>query len=295
MSGRAAANATQGNAAPSSPRLIILCTWLGGATTARVAKYSSWYRKQYPTAYILLILTVFLDIAARSFATVRARLKPARDAITRILLQTDPFDKGGDSNASAEDHLPGVLLHIFSHGGCNTAIQLAISLFEEAGPLLHNLQQIVFDSCPGDTSFDKAYNAALVSLPPALTGHIVGAVAAYSSVAVITALQNVGLMSSVVQLRRDLNDPLLLGTNARRIYMIPRGDRMVAFEDVVSHALAARAAGYEVGLLDFYEAPHCGLIMEDAERYWSTIRGCWNGGELPPLPTESYASIGPRL
>ena len=283
-------------AAPPSPSLIILCTWLGGATRSRVAKYTSWYRNEYPTAHILLIRTVFLDLSARSFATVRARLRPARDAITRIIRPAHVPKMPHGSVPDVSDVRPGILLHIFSHGGCNTAIQLAISLNEEAGPLLHeHLKQIVLDSCPGDESFEKAYSAALVSLPPALSGNAFGAVAAYTSVGVITALQHVGLMSSVTDMRRNLNDPALFGTRARRVYLVSRRDRMVAVEDVLAHAQAARTSGNEVGLMVFNEAPHCGLIMEDAERYWGAIRDSWVGKELPLLPTDDQARYGPML
>lgn len=289
-------NTDHSDGSPPAPSLIILCTWLGGATTARVAKYTSWYRKQHPNVHLLLIRTVFLDLSARSVATIRTRLKPARDAIIRILQHPNSPEVQRHEDYPVSAALPGVLLHIFSHGGCNTAIQLAISLHEDEGTLLRDrIHQIVFDSCPGDDTFEKAYNAAMVSLPPALSGNIFGAAAAYSAVTIITALPSVGLMSSVVDMRQNLNDPALFGTHARRLYLVSRCDRMVAVEDVLSHAQAAEAAGYEVGLVVFNEAPHCGLIMEDAERYWRAIQDCWDGKELSAVPGQDQANDRPRL
>ncbi|KAA8642613.1 uncharacterized protein ATNIH1004_011558 [Aspergillus tanneri] len=101
----------------SSPALIALCTWLGGATTQRIQKYITGYRALYPNSAILLIATRILEISALPFSVLHARLAPARDVIRRFV-SSDTEKEGTDS----------FLLHIFSHGGCNTAIQLALSL-----------------------------------------------------------------------------------------------------------------------------------------------------------------------
>jgi hypothetical protein len=246
---------------------------------------------------VLLIRTVFLDISARSFATVRARLQPARAAITMILQETAAPPHDSVQNTPSSDDARDVLLHVFSHGGCNTAIQLARSMHEDAGTLLHDrLRQIVFDSCPGDAGFEKAYNAALISLPRPLTGSAIGAAAAYSAVTVISALQSAGLMRSVEDLRRELNDPELFGRRATRLYLVSRADRMVAVEDVLSHAQEAKEGGYEVGIVVFDTAPHCALILEDAQRYWDAIRRCWNGTEPLALPCDNkQEDYGPQL
>lgn len=248
-----------------SPGLIVLCTWLGGATISRISKYTSWYRSRYPTATILLIRTVYLDITARSFTSIRARLRPACDVIVNVLQQAQ------------SGRQPSLLLHIFSHGGCNTAIQLAHALKEtaEPGQLYRNLRQIVFDSCPGNTSFEKAYNATLVSLPPQLQQGTIAAAAAYLPVALVTGLQKSGLMRSVDDLRRELSDPHLFGSDARRLYLVSAKDVMVDVKDVVSHAREGREKGFEVGVVPFKNAPHCALVTEDADPYWAAIEDTW--------------------
>ena len=269
---------------PPPPSLIILCTWLGGATTPRIAKYIEGYQKAFPGATLVLIRTVLADISTRSFTAVRSRLQPARDAIIKAL-QPPTGEPGVPDTAN-----PHVLLHIFSHGGCNTAIQLAQSISDVAGTLLcDHLRQIVFDCCPGDTSFDKAFNAASVSLPPTSSApfRALGTAAVFAVVATITALQKAGLMSSVSDMRRELNEPALFGSGARRLYLFSRADRMVGPADVQSHAQLAREAGCEVGLVLFREAPHCALVTEDATKYWRAIQGCWMGESLPQLDGES--------
>jgi DNA repair protein RAD57 len=273
----AAHDKSSGSGCPP-PSLIILCTWLGGATTPRIAKYIEGYQKAFPGATLVLIRTVLADISARSFAAVRSRLQPARDAIIKALQQP---------TANLNPH---ALLHIFSHGGCNTAIQLAQSISDVADTLLcDHLRQIVFDCCPGDTSFDKAFNAASVSLPLTSSApfRVLGTAAVFAVVATITTLQKAGLMSSVSDMRRELNEPALFGSGARRLYLFSRADRMVGPADVQSHAQLAREAGCEVGLVLFREAPHCALVTEDATKYWRAIQGCWMGESLPQLDGES--------
>ena len=62
-----------------SPKLIILTTWLGGSTSARIAVYCRGYQTIYPSTPILLIRTVLADITTKSFAVVQRQLEPARD------------------------------------------------------------------------------------------------------------------------------------------------------------------------------------------------------------------------
>ena len=260
------------------PSLIILCTWLGGATTRRIAKYVEGYQAAFPGATLILIRTVLADITTRSFAAVRSRLQPARDAIIQALQSETPQD---------------LLLHAFSHGGCNTAIQLARSLSDvdaDAGVLFRDrLRLVVFDCCPGDTSFDKAFRAATVSLPPALSSaplplRALSTAAVFTVTTAMTALQRVGLMAGVDDMRRDLNDPALFGLRARRLYLFSSADTMVDPANVRSHAqLAREETGYKVGLVAFREAAHCTLLTEDAPKYWRAIRDCWAGGPLPQL------------
>ena len=260
------------------PSLIILCTWLGGATTRRIAKYVEGYQASFPGATLILVRTVLADITGRSFAAVRSRLQPARDAIIQALQSENP---------------QVLLLHAFSHGGCNTAIQLARSLSDvdaDAAVLFRDrLRLVVFDCCPGDTSFDKAFRAATVSLPPALSSaplplRAFSTAAVFTVIAAVTALQRAGLMAGVDEMRRELNDPALFGPRARRLYLFSSADTMVDPANVRSHAqLAREEARYEVGLVAFREAAHCTLLTEDAPKYWRAIRDCWAGGPLPQL------------
>ncbi|MCJ1382182.1 hypothetical protein MMC17_005294 [Xylographa soralifera] len=260
------------------PRLIILCTWLGGATAKRIDKYITSYRQLFPNARILLIRTTLVDITWRSFEQIRARLAPARDAIRAILGKAHSID-GPDGR---------ILLHIFSHGGCNIAIQLALSIREDGVAI--PLRRVIFDCCPGDPTFRKTYNAAALSLSRGQPAQSIGRLALYPAIAAITSLQHLGIMASVEHMRAQLNDSAVFGPHARRLYLYSAADQTVAWQDVHSHLNAARARGYWADGVMFHCSPHCALILEDEMRYCAAIQNFWQGEDLPPAGGASVST-----
>ncbi|KAL4894011.1 hypothetical protein BDV59DRAFT_176636 [Aspergillus ambiguus] len=262
---------------PVSPTLIILCTWLGGATIRRISKYTSVYQQRFPSAYILLITANLSDISFRSFQAIRRRLAPAREAISRHFPST--------SNDST-------LLHVFSHGGCNNAIQLVRSMNDESHgfSFLKTLRLVVFDCCPGDTAFCRSYKAAALSLPSTQPANRIGRLLLYPTIGMVSSLQHMGVMNSVADLRSELNDPTLFGTAVRRLYLYSEEDEMVRWPDVEQHMDGARVKGFPVDGARFEQGPHCALVMADGTRYWTAIERAWRhascGGDHPAQVVE---------
>ncbi|KAL4782307.1 hypothetical protein BJX76DRAFT_332901 [Aspergillus varians] len=256
---------------PTPSALIILCTWLGGASPRRIAKYTAGYAHHFPNAAILLITTTLPDITIRSFNAARTRLAPAREVIMRFLSDSD----------SAPNP---ILLHIFSHGGSNTAAQLVQSIKSD-GPARHKLfvsalNLVIFDCCPGDSSFRRNYNAATVSLPSSTKqpiAHFFGKSVLYPAIGAISALQSAGFFRTVEDLRAELHDPGLFGASARRFYLYSREDEMVRWEDVEKHMDEGRGEGYVVDGVRFETGPHCALLMVDEGVYWGSIQRAWEG------------------
>lgn len=242
--------------------VVILATWLGGASAGRIAIYCRGYQAAHPTASILLVRTVLSDITLKTFAAVQAQLKPACD----FLLSNFP-----SKNPSAEG---GALLHMFSHGGCNTALQLSRVLrgndHETSFPI--PLLGVILDSCPGSSGFVKAYSGAVYSLPETrIPGiNLLGRAGLLPVIGTVSLLQSWGLLSSVVDLRRELNDINTFGP-VPRLYLHSKGDRLVAGEDVASRA-AETGARVPVTREVWEVAEHVALPLEDAERYWNAIR-----------------------
>ncbi|KAL2841684.1 hypothetical protein BJY01DRAFT_236288 [Aspergillus pseudoustus] len=271
--------------------LIILCTWLGGASPRRIAKYTTGYaRRLFPTASILLITTTIAEITLRSFAAVRERLAPARAVIADFLDSIADVGNGDAGVSKRSGSSRPVLLHIFSHGGSNIATQLVRSLIRDRDDAsstsnLHDrfvstLRLVIFDCCPGDSASARQYNAAAASLPPAETQpvkHFLAQAVLYPGIGLLSALQAAGIMSNVERLRAELNDPGLFGALARRFYVYSVEDEMVRWEDVEGHMEEGRGRGYLVDGERFKKGAHCALVMLDEERYWGSIRKAWEG------------------
>lgn len=250
-------------------KVVILATWLGGASASRIAVYCRGYQAAYPAASILLIRTVLSDITVKPFAMVQAQLQPARDYLVSAFPQ-------GDSLTGCK-----ALLHMFSHGGCNSALQLSRLLrgndLKADFPI--PLVGVVLDSCPGSSSFAKAYSGAVYSLPVTqIPGfNLLGRACLIPIVGTVSLMQAYGLLSSVEDLRRELNNLNSFGP-VPRLYLHSKGDRLVAAEDVASHAA-------EIGKLlpvsrELWEdAEHVALPVKDSQRYWDGVRRFVDGSQ----------------
>ncbi|EGZ67802.1 hypothetical protein NEUTE2DRAFT_95672 [Neurospora tetrasperma FGSC 2509] len=254
-----------------TPQLIVLCTWLGGATPRRIAKYTSGYRRLFPASPILVIQTVIADFTVRSEQAIRRNLAPARDVIRHILLTRDRSNSllhaGGAYNAPAENEShgtgtgrTGILLHIFSNGGCHLSLQLAHSYFSSFGHSLPVTLQIL-DSCPGTFSIAQTYGAAVHSVP---THHPW----------VVQSMERWGLWGAVVLVAGIQHGlPRAIGENVvRKKKLVVKKKKMMMKEggkDDEQQGLV-RAERFE-------KASHCALVMEDEERYWRAVRESWEG------------------
>ncbi|KAF2113888.1 hypothetical protein BDV96DRAFT_578470 [Lophiotrema nucula] len=251
----------------NSPNVIILCTWLGGSTSSRVAVYCRGYQRLFPSTPILLIRTMLSDATMKSFAIVQKQLEPARDFLVSLF----PAISSQKGQIEPSD---GALLHVFSHGGCNSALQLSRLLRRSSSenllPFPIPLLGIILDCCPGSSAFSKTYTAATYSVPDRQPINFVGRVLLWPSIATMCTLQALGIMSSVNDLRRELNDFATFGP-VPRLYLHSRGDEVVSVEDVSSHADEIMKWGVKVFRHVWDRAAHCALPVEDSERYWSAI------------------------
>ena len=243
-------------------KVIILATWLGGASAGRIAVYCRGYQAAYPTASILLLRTVLSDIATKSFAVVQAQLEPARKFLLSAFPPQTQHEEGG------------ALLHMFSNGGCNTAVQLSRLLRGKtpSSPFPIPLVGVILDSCPGATNFFKAYSGAVHSIPavPIPGVNLLGRAFLFPVIGTIYLLQTCGIVNSAEDLGRELNDPNTFGP-VPRLYLHSKGDSLVAAEDVAAHAAEIGARVPVVREL-WEVAGHVALPLEDSGRYWSAVK-----------------------
>jgi hypothetical protein len=211
-----------------------------------------------------------IDITIRSISAIRSRLKPAREIIRRIL---------GLHAGGAEKTSKGVLLHIFSHGGSNIALQLILSMQNPKHPSgIHRLplQGIIFDSCPGDTTFRRNYHASVHSLPHAPPFiQLLSKALLYPAIGVVTGLQTIGVMSYIGEMQKQFNNSLVISARVPRLYLFSKADVTIHWEEVQAHLDDAKIRGYNVSRVIFHKSPHCALIVEDEKRYWGAIQRFW--------------------
>ena len=246
------------------PTLIVLCTWMS-AHRKHISKYTSHYRLKYPNASLLIIESSIADIFYRTNATQQHRLRLARDILTSHIT--------GQENRQ-------ILLHVFSNGGAQCAVQLATSLSPENRP--HAFDAIVFDSCPGEATYARSVHAMSLSLPKSPLAQYLGPVFIHFTLCLFYLAIFVFRFETVItRSRRCLNDPEMFGTDAPRLYVYSKGDELVPWGDVESHAEDARGKGYgDVRRVLFGDSAHCAHAMVHKEQYWEAVAGLLKAGDV---------------
>jgi DNA repair protein RAD57 len=257
---------------PASPKVIILTTWMGGATPARIAVYCRAYQRLYPFTPILIIRTQMQDysLVNRWQSRVQARLSPAHDYLASLFATSQ-----SSSGASGGSRQHGALLHCFSNGGCFTAVQLGKMLRrssrgKDALHLPIPFVGVVFDSCPGGLSFENIYDAISFQLPQSQPAYSIGRMILWPYVRAYVAYQKAGIVTSPDDVMRDLNDVSLFGSTPR-LYLYARNDTVIAPSDIAAHADGAAELGLDVKREVYEDAIHCALPLVDANRYWNAI------------------------
>ncbi|KAK0785463.1 hypothetical protein LTR59_011030 [Friedmanniomyces endolithicus] len=211
------------------PQTIILCAWFR-ALPKHISKYTTAHQLRNPSADILLLQSGVADMIFTSHATQRAHLLPAVETLRAA-------------------HAAGnrILLHVFSNGGANSAVQLAHAWREAMGTPLP-VDAVVLDSCPGSPDIRLAATAVITSIP-----------------------RSQQCPNLVEWLRRGLNDGSLFPREVPRAYLYSEVDRLVPFSAVEEHCASARNAGYKASLVRFRGSAHVAHVNEDKMRYWGAV------------------------
>lgn len=263
------------------PALIILCTWLGGATAKRIEKYTQGYHRLWPCSNMLLIRTTLSEYLIQNSTSLCRRLRPAQREIRRLGLEIQGRDKNRGESENGE-----VLLHIFSLGGSNTATQLLESMNAILATTGHQgpvpLRQIILDSCPGDLDICRSHRAGAHSLPNGSLLKPLGSAALFVLAVALAGMEATGLRTPLAKrVRSQLNDPEIFSARAARLYLASEADDIVDVRDVEEHRNQAVAKGFAADILRFHKAGHCSLIVEDGTAYWNAIASGWERSAAP--------------
>lgn len=237
-----------------------------GAQPKHIEKYTAAYQKLLPLAEIVVVQSHILDMTYRSNQQQRQTLQPVVDIVSRYLDHT------------TENGKAPIILHVFSHGGSNSGIQLLRALSETAQsnkPL--PLQAFILDSTPGNADYWRSFEAVATILPRSGPMRFLGQLSIHATLGLMYAGAWLGLSQAqgIEHLRKELHDPQLFPLSTPRAYVYSKADRMVDWKLVQSHAEEAQAVGYEVTQHCFEGSSHCGHVMEDDVAYWDVVKSTW--------------------
>ena len=243
----------------NSPSLIIISTWFQ-ALPRHVSKYTSTYKSLYPNAAILLLSTSIPEMVYRPYSTQEKNLHPALP----LLVEHQQRDKE-------------VLLHIFSNSGAHTVCQLARAYKSQTGLGL-KVGALIFDSAPGINTYRNITDGFIGGLPSTPVLKQLLSLFVYGLVGVITLKEvATGEDHWMEKMRKDLNQEELLKSTRGRVYIYSKGDKIVGWEDVESHAVDAEKKGLGEVRKELWEkSGHVGHMFSNGEKYWDVVRSLWD-------------------
>lgn len=166
-------------------------------------------------------------------------------------------------------------MHIFSHGGCDSALNLIHKLHLEGINLPFG--SVVFDSCPSKLDFWASWRALRVSLPEATIPRAVLGGVVMQALGQVAVMQRVGILRNGNEISRELNEKETFGS-VKRAYLLGKNDEVLDWREAWRHAEDARRAGVNVTVA-LFESGHCALVVgkdgENERRYWSAVSSLW--------------------
>jgi uncharacterized protein DUF829 len=254
----------------SSPRLIVLFTWMG-AQDAHIVKYTTPFLDIYPTSSLLLAR--FPVHYSFNNHKCRREMKHVLSIIQSIF-GTDKFlsaASDSDSEADAGPEKSGLLFHIMSNGGAISFRHL-VDVATDQGETLP-LHAMVLDSTPGKFHWSDTHEAFSEVMPRWMSP------AVHPVMAMAMLMNTITVQEAVPQPKmfKTLNAEKAIKTEVRRTYLLSGADRIIAIEDVMEHGETAKAKGLVVRFEDFGDSKHVQHMRSDPERYWAVVRETWEG------------------
>ncbi|RYP09783.1 hypothetical protein DL764_001037 [Monosporascus ibericus] len=247
-----------GNSKEIRPCLILVISWMA-ASTRHVRVYLDKYKTLYPDATAIHVASSVLDTAIRPDSARRRGLKPTVDAIISWLSLHPPQSQAR------------VVLHLFSNAGAYTAGLLAASYQARMNAPLP-ATAVVLDSSPGRATFGRLFHAFTLPLAPLpVVVRALGTVFVVLGLAIVIALQRIGVPDAVEWSRRILNDGQAVNPRALRLYLNSKADDMVLWSDAEDHAKEAEARGIPVRRVVLEKSAHCRDAQLYSEEYWGAI------------------------
>jgi hypothetical protein len=243
-----------------TPSHVFIFPWTN-ARSRDVAKYTNKYLRLFPGACLVVITTSLKDLCFRSSLQKQARLQGFLDHLL------------GDS----EHDNVRILMHVFSEGGSNKAVELAEAHTKRTGRRLPVLA-ICLDSTPGLPRYLRLCNALEKSLLPhpllKQMGFVVGS-CALGAIWILFRVFRDYEDNPISRTRRQLLDPSQFDHCAPRCYIYSKADALVAWQDIQDHIAASLELDIPVTQCVFSNSKHCMHARDEQETYWGLVLQTW--------------------
>jgi hypothetical protein len=245
---------------PNSPSLILLFSWTG-AQPRHVLKYVKGYAKLFPGSPVIVVDTSLKDLVIRSSAEKQRQLQRTLDVI---------INSGFSHNS--------ILMHCFSDGGSNKAVEFAEAYHSRTGERLP-CRALCLDSTPGHPRYFNYAAAFQKSLPQNIIVRCFGLLLGMITLAIFWFLCYIfiGVDHNVVtETRRRLEDERYWSPKVTpRLYLFSESDEMIYWRDIERHGVEAAKNGGQITLVKFRNSGHCNHIKENESKYWRAVTEVW--------------------
>lgn len=256
---------------PSSdhPRTVIIYSW-GDALPKHVAKYADGFRKLYPHAKQIAVLSPILKAMRQDLQTRSDNMLPVVEAAY----------PPGDTSIT-EQNEGAVLLHVMSNtGGINYAATLHAYQQKYNRPMPHRLAS--YDSTPGSVIM-TVDNLKRWSLAMALgtAGWFPWPFVVTQSIMGVFLLLNhgfeslIGRESAPVFSVKAMNDTSYVPRSAHKLYLYSKEDSLIGWHDIETNMADSKGKGYAYKAVRFEGSGHVGHMRSFPDQYWSAIETAW--------------------
>lgn len=248
-----------------TPALILLCTWTG-AQNRYIEKYTAVYQTLFPSTRIIVITTTLKDLLCRSSAKKQSRLTPA---VERISIDRHLNNEGVNN---------GILMHVFSEGGSDKAVELAEAYHSTTSTRLP-VSALCMDSTPGHPRYLRLCSALDKALPQV---PVVRHADLFVSSVVLGCIWvvYVGLKgyekNVITRTRHRLQDPTNFDLSTPRCYLYSGDDAVISWQDINEHAQESSDLGTPVINMLFEGSRHVEHAKQHPERYWQAVMATWD-------------------
>ncbi|EJU06556.1 hypothetical protein DACRYDRAFT_113231 [Dacryopinax primogenitus] len=272
----------QREAGAGEPGVVLIMRWMDAAD-AHAAKYMSAYTQLYPGS-----TQVVVSSPQKLLWLGEAYREQEMGVVQQVLEEQGVLGRGQQGEGK------GLLLHVFSNGGCLTLISLCKRILayralptspstaaDDPAPPQPALpaKAIIYDSCPAPITLPGGATAFSMIFPPPVRG--IAWYAIYGLLLLVRGVNGLlGYPDSVGRMREELLSPLLLPDEAQRVYVYGTGDRIVPFEEVEEMVELERRRGRKVRQERFEGSGHVLHVRSEPGRYWECVKRVWEEAQV---------------